>query len=92
LLSDRPVYLLSDDRPTSIGRGAVNDVVVDEEHVSQQHARVFYRDAGFWVEDLQSTNGTYINGVRIEGTMRLTTGDLLKIGAMILRFELLGPS
>ena len=80
------------DRPVSIGRGMANDVIVEETHVSQRHARVFYQDGVFWVEDLQSTNGTYVNGERIEGPTRLITGDLLKIGAMILRFERLGPT
>ena len=69
-----------------IGRSTTNDLVVDDEQVSGQHASLFYREDTFWVEDLKSTNGTYVNGKRIDQSVPLKDEDLIKIGAMILRF------
>src|SRR5437016_11249741 len=46
-----------------IGRGADNDIVIDMDNVSRSHARVFQKDDGFFLEDLGSTNGSYVNDV-----------------------------
>lgn len=70
---------------TTIGRGAENHVVLDMDNVSRRHARVLVRSDGFFVEDLQSTNGTYVNDQEVE-IERLRNGDLVKIGGAILKF------
>ncbi|HLX21574.1 MAG TPA: FHA domain-containing protein, partial [Gaiellaceae bacterium] len=55
---------------------------------SSQHARFEPRRDGVWVEDVGSTNGTFVNGVRVEGAGRkLIPGDVVRIGATDLRFE-----
>ncbi len=73
--------------PLRIGRGESNDIVIDEEHVSDRHASVFYEEGQFWIEDLKSTNGTYVNGKRIEDRAALKNEDLIKLGTMILKFR-----
>jgi len=72
----------------SIGRAANNEIVIDEdEYASTRHARVEPRRDGVYVEDVGSTNGTYVNGVRLTREQRLVPGDLIRIGETDLRFE-----
>ncbi len=63
----------------SIGRAADNEIVVDDLLVSRYHARVTPAPGGFWVEDLSSLNGTYVNGSPISSTL-LRPGDRLTLG------------
>jgi len=74
--------------PTTIGRAEDNVVVLTgDDYASGQHARVESGLDGTWVIDLGSTNGTYVNGERIDGRRRLHEGDLLQVGDTELRFE-----
>lgn len=74
--------------PTTIGRADDNALVLDgDDYASGHHARVESGLDGTWVIDLGSTNGTYVNGERIEGRRRLHVGDLLQVGDTELRFE-----
>jgi len=52
--------------------------------VSQVHARVYDRDGGLWIEDVGSTNGTYVNGERIAQPVKLGKGDRLQLGETVL--------
>jgi flagellar basal body-associated protein FliL len=70
-----------------LGRSPDADLTVDEGHVSGKHARVFTRDNRVFVEDLGSTNGTFVNGRRITAATPLTSGDTLQLGTVVkLRF------
>ena len=72
----------------SIGRGAPNEVRLDgDEFASAQHARVKPRRDGVWIEDVGSTNGTFVNGVRLSRPRKLALGDLVRVGETDLRFE-----
>ena len=72
----------------SIGRGGPNEVRLDgDDFASAQHARVEPRRDGVWIEDVGSTNGTYVNGVRLSKPRRLAAGDLVRVGETDLRFE-----
>jgi hypothetical protein len=72
----------------SIGRAANNEIAINEdEYASTRHARVEPRRDGVYVEDVGSTNGTYVNGVRLTREQRLAPGDLIRIGETDLRFE-----
>ena len=74
--------------PTTIGRSDDNVLVLDgDDYASGHHARVESGLDGTWVVDLDSTNGTYVNGERIEGRRRLHEGDLLQVGDTELAFE-----
>jgi pSer/pThr/pTyr-binding forkhead associated (FHA) protein len=55
--------------------------------VSSRHARIEVRGDGAWVQDLESTNGTFVNGSRIVGAQRLGAGDVLRVGETDLLVE-----
>ncbi len=77
-----------DSAPLTVGRGGQNDVAIDgDEFASARHVRFEPRRDGVWVTDLGSTNGTYVNGVRIDGARRLAPGDVVRVGETDLRFE-----
>ncbi|HVM56015.1 MAG TPA: FHA domain-containing protein [Gaiellaceae bacterium] len=72
----------------TVGRSFENDVSIDgDEFASARHLRVEPRRDGVWVQDLGSTNGTYVNGERIEEPRRLERGDVVAVGATELRYE-----
>ncbi|MCK6545507.1 diguanylate cyclase [Myxococcota bacterium] len=77
-------YVL-DHPEVTIGRGADNTIVLDMDNVSRAHARVLQRSDGFFLEDMNSTNGTYVNDLEVKYE-RLRNGDLIKIGGAILKF------
>ena len=77
-----------DSRALTIGRGSQNDIALDgDDFASARHARVEPRRDGVWVEDIGSTNGTYVNGVRLSRPRRLAPGDVIRVGSTDLRFE-----
>jgi hypothetical protein len=68
----------------TIGRAASCTIaILDDSFVSQVHARLFQADGGTWVEDLGSTNGSYVNGARFSVAHPITRGDRLQIGSTI---------
>ena len=69
----------------TIGRSPHSDLFLDDVTVSRHHARVLRDEGGFWVEDLNSLNGTYVNRKRIE-QQRLFHSDELQIGKFKLAF------
>jgi pSer/pThr/pTyr-binding forkhead associated (FHA) protein len=71
----------------TVGRGDGNDIPLDDEFASTQHARLESRRDGVWVEDVGSTNGTVVNGTRIDGPRKLSPGDVIRIGDTDFRFE-----
>jgi hypothetical protein len=72
----------------TIGRGPQNDVALEgDEFASARHVRVEPRGDGVWVQDLGSTNGTFVNDIRIEQPHRLEPGDVLRVGETDLRFD-----
>jgi hypothetical protein len=80
--------LLLDSAALLVGRGSGNDVnLARDEYASSNHARVEPRRDGVWVEDVGSTNGTYLNGIRLTNAKRLAPGDILRVGETELRYE-----
>ena len=71
----------------TIGRADKCHVVLDDTYVSQVHARVFSRGESFFIEDLGSTNGTYLNRKRVGGATELQRGDRVKIGKTVLEMR-----
>ncbi len=58
-----------------------------DEFASARHARIELRGDGAWVQDLDSTNGTYVNGARVVGAQRARGGDVLRVGETDLLLE-----
>lgn len=65
-----------------IGRTNDNDIVIDDNSVSRNHAIIFVSENSTMIQDNNSTNGTFINGRRIKGSSPLQTNDILKVGNM----------
>jgi len=63
-----------------IGRAPDNDVVINHPEVSRQHARLTRRGTAVVLEDLGSTNGTFVNGVRLSAPHTLSNGDVIGLG------------
>lgn len=72
----------------TIGRGAPSTIMIPDAAVSARHGRVAFRHGGWWVEDLQSANGTYVNGNRVEAPTPLEDGDELEVAQVRLRMEI----
>ncbi len=80
--------LTLDTHPLTVGRGATNDVALAvDEYASGRHARFEPRRDGIFVEDIGSTNGTFVNGIRVTRERKLVPGDVVRIGETDLRFE-----
>ncbi len=74
--------------PTRLGRGGENTIRLDgDDFVSTRHALLEPRPDGLWVEDVGSTNGTFVNGARVTTARLLTVGDVVRIGQTDLRVE-----
>lgn len=69
----------------TLGRKAENTIVLTEPFVSGNHARIYAKNNNLYVEDLNSTNGVYINGEKIEEKFKLVAGDEIKIGSAIFK-------
>jgi pSer/pThr/pTyr-binding forkhead associated (FHA) protein len=70
-----------------IGRGAECEVALDDPLVSRRHARVLISELGAAIEDLDSSNGVYVNGVVGQGVTPLHPGDVIQLGGTWLRIE-----
>ena len=84
---DGEIFTL-DSHPLTIGRAVNNDVSMpDDEYASGRHARFEPRRDGVYIEDIGSTNGTFVNGIRLTRERKLTPGDIVRVGETDLRFE-----
>jgi pSer/pThr/pTyr-binding forkhead associated (FHA) protein len=78
-----------DSSAVTVGRSAENDLVLNsDEFASTKHARIEPRRDGVWVEDLDSTNGTFVNGMKVKQRHKLSPGDVIRVGETDLRYEL----
>jgi pSer/pThr/pTyr-binding forkhead associated (FHA) protein len=78
-----------DSAPVTLGRADENDLVLDtDEFASVKHARIEPRRDGVWVQDLESTNGTFVNGSKVTRPRKLSPGDVIRVGETDLRYEL----
>jgi len=71
----------------SIGRNVNNTIYVEDDFVSTNHAMLTFRGRSWFVEDQGSTNGTYVNGHRVDRAVALSFGDELTVGRVRMRLE-----
>src|SRR5689334_13668489 len=84
------VYELNKDIIT-IGRDITNDITINDPEVSRHHMRLTRGAGGFTLEDLGSTNGTFVNGQRLTGARPLRGGDMVGLGETVtLAYEMAG--
>ena len=72
---------------TTVGRLPESTITIDDGNVSREHAKIKAGNNGYVVQDLGSTNGTLVNGQRIDGTRMLADGDIVSFGSTHVRFE-----
>ena len=70
-----------------VGRAPECDIKVDDTYASQQHARLFGRQGGWYVEDLGSTNGTFVNDQRLAAPALVQPGDKIRVGTTMLELK-----
>jgi len=96
MVDGRPSGMVSLDKPLfRIGRGAENDLQLSDAAVSSRHAQIETEGGGedppvYRIRDLGSTNGTFVNGERVESRI-LSDGDVIRVGVSSFRFHLGGP-
>jgi pSer/pThr/pTyr-binding forkhead associated (FHA) protein len=71
----------------TVGRAATSDLVVGDTYVSNVHARLFVKDGSYWLEDLGSTNGTYINRAKVAVPTAVGPGDEIRVGKATLELR-----
>lgn len=71
-----------------LGRDVANDIVIADTEASARHALISFSDDAFWIEDLDTTNGTFVNGERIRQRTQLHNEDLIKMGRTLLQFRI----
>jgi hypothetical protein len=64
----------------TLGRGQENAIRLDDLSVSRRHARIAYRQGGYWLSDLGSMGGTWVNGTRLAAPRRIAAGEVIDIG------------
>ena len=74
---------------TTLGRGPTNTVVLNDSFCSQEHALVAQRAGQWWLEDRNSSNGTRLNGEPVSEPVVVSSGDVIGIGRIDLKVELL---
>lgn len=80
------------DAVATIGRDVNNSIVVDDPFASAEHAVLTFRGRAWYLEDLASTNGTWVNGQRVEGLAVIAFGDQFQVGRAQFRLERAGAT
>jgi hypothetical protein len=70
---------------TTIGRAQNNAFIVDDAYASQFHAEIVFDDRDWWLVDLDSTNGSFLNGTQVVDRAQITDGDIVQFGGVHLR-------
>jgi FHA domain-containing protein len=98
---DRPVLIIRDNNNIParhwimekddivLGRGEECDLTLDERQISRQHIRIYREGNKFYIQDLESKNGTWVNGTQLKGSRELTDGDEIQL-ALVTRLQFIG--
>ena len=73
--------------PLELGRAESCHIRLEDTYASQHHARLSSRDGSWFIEDLGSTNGTYVNDHRVQAPLAVHTGDVVRIGKTVLELR-----
>ena len=72
----------------TIGRKSDNMIILNDEYVSNHHAKIYIKNTDYYLQDLKSTNGTYLNSDKVTEQIMLEKGDLIEIGTS--QFKVIG--
>src|SRR5579875_815747 len=81
------IFLLPNGKRITIGRDKTNDLPVDDAACSRRHAEIFSAPDGFYIRDLNSSNGVFVNRVKISNPYHLSHGDRIVIGNLLVYFS-----
>lgn len=90
LVSSVPIGFIENDakKIIAVGRNDDNDIVIEDSYVGRNHCKIIQNnDSTFTIVDLNSTNGTYVNGIRISDAMELHMNDIVRIGNTTLSWQ-----
>lgn len=97
--SDRPILIFLERAENAqitltqdsvvMGRGEDSDIVLNERQISRHHVRIYKEDDAYFIADLNSRNGTWVNGVQLKGSRRLADGDEINL-ALAVKFKFIG--
>lgn len=87
LSEDSNLDRIAAESPILIGRRPETDLCLECNSVSGEHARLSEKSGQLWIEDLQSTNGTFVNGIRIEEPSKLESGDIVQFGSIAFQVD-----
>jgi pSer/pThr/pTyr-binding forkhead associated (FHA) protein len=76
----------------TLGRGQENTIRLDDLSVSRHHARIAYRQGGYWLSDLGSMGGTWVDGTRLNAPRRIAFGEVIDIGLCRLTVSFAGDA
>ena len=82
-----PGSLFDISRGATMGRSEASNIPVEDPYASSAHARIFPRDGFMYIEDMGSTNGTFLNGKQLKSSERLRPGDSVRIGDTEYRYQ-----
>lgn len=80
-------FLLDKKKKFTIGRKAKNNLTIPQHTTSDPHATIRWEKSGFKLKDEKSTNGTFLNGKRIDKAVLLKSGDKIKVGKFVIKFK-----
>ncbi len=86
------IYVLEPDQTATLGRSHHCTIVLHDEHASRQHARIHFHDLHWMIQDLETLNGTKVDGQPVQQSAVLTDGQEITIGEMRIRFTVLEPA
>ncbi len=75
------------DSVNTIGRDRENTIIINDGYISKRHAIIMEKEDGFYIEDLNSSNGTYLNDQAIEDSIKLNEGDIISFGELSYRYN-----
>ncbi len=72
---------------STVGRDLNNDIIIEDQLVSKSHAAVYVENGDIYIEDMNSSNGVYVNGKKISRRIKVNNGSLIRVGSTILKLE-----
>ena len=98
--TERPILIIQDENKPAqhwpmtkddvvLGRGEECDYILDERQVSRQHIRIYKQSDLYYIQDLESKNGTWVNGQQLKGSRELRDGDEIRV-ALVIRIRFIG--
>lgn len=89
-LGTPPATFVVEKSSATLGRGQENTIRLDDLSVSRRHARIAYRQGGYWISDLGSMGGTWVNGTRLSAPRRIAAAEVIDIGLCRLTVSFAG--